>query len=44
MLLTEETPFINYLISKRHKNNIIEKNMHIAAFVPSIIKKRQCFL
>ena len=43
-MLNENTPFIKYLINKRQNNTIIEKNLHIAALVPSTLKNRQCFL
>ncbi len=44
LLLDKNTPFINYLITKRHGNGLVEMHSHIAALVPSVLNHRQCFL
>jgi len=44
MSLNKDTPFINHLIYKRINDNLDEKNLHIAAFVPSSLTNRWCFL
>ena len=44
LLLNKNTPFINYLITKRKGNGLVEMHSHIAALVPSELNHRQCFL
>jgi hypothetical protein len=44
LLLNKDTPLIDYLITKRHGNGLVEMHSHIAALVPSVLNHRQCFL
>ena len=44
LLLNKDTPFINYLITKRKENGLNGMHFHIAAFVPTVLNHRQCFL
>jgi hypothetical protein len=42
--MNRNTPFIDYLIDKRRNNCVMEASSHIAVFIPTTIKYRQCLI